>query len=171
MMMQMLAAGGMAVLTDGQRAADEDNPRGYFEYEPVKALATDSSWLRNARGKAVKVISALVAHLPPDVDFSLIWMSRKIDEVLASQRAMLERAGRPVSDREDQRLRELFLRHVEDVETLLDSRSRVTCLRVRYADAVSDPAAVAGRVNRFLGGALDAAKMAGAVDARLYRRR
>ncbi|MGK7933677.1 MAG: tetratricopeptide repeat protein, partial [Microcystaceae cyanobacterium] len=33
MMMQMLAAAGIPVMTDGVREADESNPKGYYEYE------------------------------------------------------------------------------------------------------------------------------------------
>ena len=36
LMMQMLSAGGLPALTDDLREADESNPRGYFEFEPVK---------------------------------------------------------------------------------------------------------------------------------------
>ena len=36
-MMQLLEAGGMPVMTDGQRGADVDNPRGYYEWEAIKA--------------------------------------------------------------------------------------------------------------------------------------
>jgi hypothetical protein len=55
LMMQMLAAGGMQVLTDGQRTADQHNPRGYFELGAVKHTRTNHSWLAQAEGKAVKV--------------------------------------------------------------------------------------------------------------------
>ena len=36
MMMKMLEAGGMQILTDNLRTADENNPKGYYEYERVK---------------------------------------------------------------------------------------------------------------------------------------
>jgi len=93
MMMQMLGAGGLAVLTDGKRGADADNPRGYYEYEAVKSLGQDASWLASAGGKAVKIVSALLIHLPDGFDYRVIFMRRPIAEVLASQRAMLDRLG------------------------------------------------------------------------------
>ena len=43
MIMQMLKAGGMELLTDEIRTPDEDNPRGYYEYEPVKKLNDNAS--------------------------------------------------------------------------------------------------------------------------------
>ena len=54
--MQMLHAGGVPVLTDSLRAADTDNPRGYLEFERVKQIKTDKSWLDDAAGKAVKIV-------------------------------------------------------------------------------------------------------------------
>src|SRR5437763_895686 len=99
-MMQMLQAGGLLPLTDGLRPADESNPRGYFEYEPVKRLRTDRSWLPQARGHAVKVIHLLLRELPLDgsLAYRIVFMRRPIEEVLASQHALLQRAGKPAAD-------------------------------------------------------------------------
>ena len=60
MMMQMLDRGGLDVLADGVRVADEDNPRGYYEFEPVKRTKQDDSWLTQAAGKAVKMVHLLL---------------------------------------------------------------------------------------------------------------
>src|SRR2546428_1479705 len=93
MMMRMLDAGGLPVLVDNIRKADDDNPYGYYEFEPVKRLSSDSSWLREARGKAFKMVYALLYELPKDYDYRVIVMQRKMDEIIASQRAMLCRQG------------------------------------------------------------------------------
>src|SRR3990167_393038 len=85
LMMQMLRAGGMSLLIDDQRPADADNPHGYWEYEPVKRLQHDNSWLPQAEGKAVKVVSALLQYLPPRHTYKIIVMHRPMQEVLASQ--------------------------------------------------------------------------------------
>ncbi len=45
MMMKILEAGGLEILTDNQRTADDDNPKGYNEFEKVKDLEIDQSWL------------------------------------------------------------------------------------------------------------------------------
>jgi hypothetical protein len=171
MMMQMLAAGGEPILSDGRRAPDDDNPRGYLEYEPVKALASGARWIAAARGKALKVVSALLAHLPDDETYRIIFMKRPIDEVLASQRAMLARAGRTPAPDRDARLRELFLRHLEEVDTWLRSRPSITSVEIHYGEAVSAADRVAGRVNRFLGGHLDVERMAACVSSNLHRQR
>ena len=86
MMMMMLQTGGMAVLTDSIRQADDDNPRGYYEFECVKEIEHDKEWLPLAQGKAVKMISVLLRHLPDEYQYEVIFMRRKMEEILASQR-------------------------------------------------------------------------------------
>ena len=96
----MLEAGGLAILTDGERAADVDNPKGYYELERVKNLEkeTDKSYLRAARGKVLKVISFLIKDLPDDNDYRVLFMRRDLDEVLASQHKMIDRLESADSD-------------------------------------------------------------------------
>jgi hypothetical protein len=174
MMMQMLAAGGVPILTDERRSADADNPRGYYEFERVKALASDASWMPEARGKAVKVVSSLLPFLPEsprNCTYALVFMERDIDAVLASQRAMLARNGRTANADADARLRELFARHLAEVDPLLARHPGLSKLRVRYEDAVEAPTMTAERVNTFLGGHLDVVGMARSVDPTLRRQR
>jgi hypothetical protein len=171
MMMQMLGAGGLAVLTDGKRGADADNPRGYYEYEAVKSLAQDASWLASARGKAVKIVSALLIHLPDEFDYRVIFMRRPIAEVLASQSAMLDRLGHAGPRGDDARLADLFARHLDEVDALLRRRPEIVCLDVDYPAVVDSPLRVAEAVSAFLDGALDPARMAAAVSPELHRQR
>lgn len=63
-MMQMLAAGGMPILTDNERKPDADNPRGYCEWEPAKLLPVQPERIDEAEGKAVKVITQLLMSIP-----------------------------------------------------------------------------------------------------------
>lgn len=165
--MQMLVAGGVDVLTDGERTADEDNPCGYLELERVKQIAQDSSWLAQARGKAVKVISQLVYHLPPTEQYRMLLMQRDLEEILASQEKMLERVGRPMMPRE--RLRAAFEGQIARFDEWLQRQPHVAVLRIEYSALVGDTQAQAARINEFLGGALNDAAMATAVDPGLYR--
>jgi hypothetical protein len=171
MMMKMLETGGLTVLTDHVRTADEDNPKGYYEFERVKQIEEDKAWLEEARGKVVKMIAALLKHLPPDYDYRVIFMRRKLDEVLASQRQMLVRRGEPTDAISDERMANLFGRHVKQVEAWLAEQPNVEVLYVDYGQALADPASQAQRVNRFLDGGLDEAAMARVVDPDLYRQR
>src|SRR5437764_1475845 len=85
LMMQMLDNGGIEVLTDGVRAADTDNPRGYYELEKVKRLKQDASWLPQARGKVFKMVSQLLYDLPASEAYRVLFMERDFDEMLRSQ--------------------------------------------------------------------------------------
>lgn len=170
LMMRMLAAGGMDVVTDGERSADEDNPRGYFELEAVKRTDADASWLVDARGKAVKVISALLVDLPPGHLYRVIFMRRRLDEVLASQKVMLERRGEPQAS-PDAEMKELLASHVAAVERTLRAGAHFQTLYVSYNRLLEEPGAQIARLNGFLSGALDPDKMLAAVEPGLYRQR
>ncbi len=172
MAMKMLAAGGLAVVADGMRIADEDNPRGYFEDERVKALAeaADKRWLRAARGRAVKVISYLLKDLPTDNNYKVIFLRRDLTEVLASQGKMLDRRNEK-SDTAEAQMIELFQGHLWRVDYLFKHAAHLERLELAYAEVVAEPRRAAERMNAFLGGRLDVEKMVAAVDPRLYRNR
>lgn len=171
LMMQMVARGGIDPLTDEIRAADADNPRGYYELEAVKDTG-DFSWIDRARGRAVKVISQLLLELPEGVPAKVVFMRRRLDEVLVSQRKMLERRGEPLpGDGDDAAMKEIFAAHVEEVETFLRGRDDIDVLFVSYNRLLADPARQAARVAGFLGGDLDTDAMVAAVDPDLYRNR
>lgn len=171
LMMQMLAAGGVRVLTDDLRTADEANPRGYFEFEPVKRLQIDKSWLSQARGRGLKVIHFLLRELPTDGRFSyrVIFMRRPIEEILASQRVMLERQGKAGAD--EAALAKIYQSQLLQVEEWLAAQPTFSFRSVDYHRALGNPLDVAEEINVFLGGDLDVAAMAGAVDATLYRQK
>lgn len=172
MMMRMLEAGGMPVLVDNRRQADIDNPRGYYEFERVKALREgDKDWLEDANGKAVKVISALLEHLPSQFQYKVIFMVRRMEEILASQRKMLARRQEPAGEISDEQMARLFDKHLRKTEAWLASQSNVSVLEVDYNALVADPHAHAQRLQRFLGGVLDPERMAAVVEPELYRNR
>jgi hypothetical protein len=173
-MMQALAAAGVPPLTDAARAADASNPRGYLELEAVKRLKSDRSWLPDALGKAVKVIHLLLPELAAatgegDYRFRVIMMRRPVEEIIASQRAMLARQGKAGASLPDAQLGKLFIDQLERVERWLAGRSEFQVCTVNYPALVADPAAEAARINAFLGGSLDEAAIESAVDPALYR--
>jgi hypothetical protein len=169
LMMQILDAGGIQVVTDSVRAADTDNPRGYHEFERVKKLKQDASWLPEIRGKAVKMVSQLLYDLPATETYRIIFMEREYDEVLASQEKMLARLGQPAAPREE--IIRAYTLHLTRLQSWLAEQRHMAVLHVPYADLVADPVAEARRVNGFLGGRLNVAAAAGAVDPTLYRNR
>lgn len=173
MAMQMLAAAGVSAVTDGVREAGEDNPKGYFEDERVKDLhkdAEDRGWLREARGKAVKIISFLLKDLPETNNYKVIFMRRDLPEVLASQQKMLDRRGE-ANEIEDEKMLELWQDHLWKVNYLLKHADHLDALEVPYKDVVANPLEQARRMQDFLGLPLDPEQMAGAVDEKLYRNR
>jgi hypothetical protein len=172
MMMRMLAVGGLPPLTDEIRSADSDNPEGYYEFERVKQLDKgDTAWLPEARGKVVKVISALLRHLPAGYDYRILFMRRSTEEILASQTKMLLRRGEPVDRVSDKELAALYEKHLQQVYAWLESQPNVAVLDVCYNRLVEQPKLELVAVNRFLGGNLDVEKMSRVVDPRLYRNR
>jgi hypothetical protein len=172
MMMQMLSAGGIETLTDDLRTADESNPQGYYELERVRTLEEheDFFWLKDARGKAVKIIAFLLRYLPEDFNYKVVFMHRDLDEVLASQAKMLALRGEP-SETDDARMRELFQSHLATTKRLLTGRARFEVLDISYHEVLENAAEHAERVNRFAGGQLDVERMAAVVDPQLHRSR
>ena len=173
MVMQMLAAGGLPVLSDGLRAADDDNPLGYFEYEPVKHLHENADWLSGAQGHAVKVVAPLLPYLPRDHDYCIIFIERNVDEVLASQIQMMARRGEKVSEAPARRprLKEAYTRQVQSLKTTLALRPRTRVLFLNHAGVLHDPQATAGALAAFLGAPLNTQAMAAQVKSDLYRQR
>jgi hypothetical protein len=172
MAMKMLEAGGMELVVDNIRTADEDNPKGYYEDERVKDLAEmeEKAWLRDARGKVIKVVSSLLNYLPSTNSYKVVFMLRNLHEVLASQTKMLDRRNED-SHTEDEELLAMYESHLEKVQFQLRFRSNFEALYVDYASVVAEPAREAQRIAEFVGGGLDAKRMAGAVDGSLYRNR
>ena len=172
LMMQMLEAAGLDIMSDGIREADEGNLQGYYEVERVKDLESeeDTSWLREARGKAIKIISFLLRYLPERFDYRVIFMHRNLAEVLDSQARLLALRGES-SDTEDSQMRELFEDHLSGTRRMLEVRPCFEVLDVSFNDILADSSREAERVNRFLGGRLDVERMAAVVRPKLYRSR
>jgi hypothetical protein len=174
MAMSMLQAGGLEVVTDGLRQADESNPKGYYELEAVKELdkQADGRWLKEARGKAVKIISFLLTFLPEEHDYRVVFMQRDLDEVLASQNKMLVQRGEtPGTLDSDAQLRQHYEKHLASVHRFLSRRRCFSVLEVQYRAAIDRPREEAQRINAFLGGGLDVERMAAVRDPALYRNR
>jgi hypothetical protein len=170
LMMRMLAAGGLTVVTDGVRIADQDNPFGYFELERVRSLATDSAWLSAARNQVVKVISPLVPLLPREFKYQVLFMRRDLDEILASQARMLEHRGESGPAADAQQLKAEVAAHLGLIEHLLASEPFET-LDVSYQELLHAPEAPVHAIARFLGKKLDETAMRACIEPGLYRNR
>jgi len=171
LMMQMLAAGGLPVLSDGERKADTDNPKGYLEWERVKQVPKNPALIADAEGKVVKVISQLLLSLPPDHEYRVIFMQRPLPEVMKSQDEMLRRRGTFDPSVDNSEVESAFLSHLNKVNSWLNGKPNVKVCRVHYHNVLREPRQTAEKVAQFLGVALDVDAMAQQVDGTLYRQR
>jgi len=172
MMMKMLAAGGMPILTDHIRTADDDNPGGYYEFEPVKGLIDGKSdWLSQATGKAVKVIATLLTYLPDSYTYQVVFIQRAMPEILASQRKMLLARGKDPDAVSDEDMSRIFNAHLQKVTTWMQKQPNLTCLMIDYNTMLANPHPHVEEVGKFFNGTLDISKMAQVIDPNLYRHR
>jgi hypothetical protein len=171
LVMQMLYAGGLPVLSDGQRAADTDNPRGYFEWERIKALPREPRAVAEAEGRAVKVISSLLLSLPPGQEYRVIFMLRPLDEVLASQAVMLQNRGTEGPKLAPAAMLAALQAHLAQVNAWLRSRPDLAVLKLNFHGLLADPRGQAESMARFFGLPLDVEAMARQVDPSLHRQR
>lgn len=171
MMMQMLEAGGIPTLRDNIREADEDNPRGYYEFELVKQISRDQTWLKEARGKAVKMVSALLTQLPNGYNYKVIFMRRQMEEILASQKIMLGRRKQPADKISDQQMAALFQKHLGEIQKWIAEQPNIDVLYLSYNEMMRDPVGQVGRIDQFLVRSLSKEQMVSVVDRALYRER
>ena len=172
MMMRMLEAGGLTVYIDNQRVADDDNPQGYYEFERVKQLDKgDTQWVKDARGKVVKVISALLEYLPTENQYHVLFMHRHINEILSSQHKMLTRRDEEDGGISDEEMANLYQKHLAAIDEWLKTQPNFTVLNVDYNQLLANPEPQTQTINQFLGGSLDKEKMAAVVNPDLYRNR
>jgi hypothetical protein len=170
MMMKMLQEAGFEILTDGIRTADEDNPKGYYEYEKVKNLHNDSTWMYQAEGKVIKVISMQLFHLPPLYQYNVVFMERKIEEIIQSQNAMIKRRHQePAAD--DSTIHKLFTKHLACVSSWLDQQKNISTCKISFNKMLTAPEEEIERLNIFLGGHLDKVRLFQVIDKSLYRKK
>ncbi len=172
LLMQMLEAGGLPIQTDGIRQADPNNPLGFFEWEPIKRVPQEPELLDEPglEGKGIKIISALLPHLPPPHRYRVLFMMRPIAEVAQSQIRMLERGGEsPEIEREA--LERQLLAHRHSCLQYIDRAPNFEVLRVPFRRLFEDAPQVVGEIEKFIGSEQLplAERMLSVIDSRLYR--
>jgi hypothetical protein len=171
LMMQMLVAGGMTALTDGERQADPDNPRGYYEWENIKLLPREPACIAEAEGKVVKVISQLLFALPAGREYEVIFMQRPLAEVVASQTEMILRRGTTGAALAPAALIAGLGAHLNQVNAWLKDKTNISVCRVEHHDVLREPLRTAESIQHFLQCTLDTVAMSQQIDASLYRQR
>ncbi len=173
MMMMMIEAAGITPLIDGVRTADDDNPKGYYEFERVKKIKDDTAWLEDAKGKVVKMISQLLLDLPDGYAYRIIFMRRAIGEILASQKQMLIRRGtfKEGGGVGDDQMGEMLCKHVDVVLAKVAGMADAELIEVDYNALLTGETESIERINALLGGDLNTGAMAAVIDKSLYRQR
>jgi hypothetical protein len=171
LMMQMLVAGGMTPLADGERQPDPDNPRGYLEWERIKQLPNDPGCIAEAEGKVVKTISKLLLSLPAGHEYRIVFMQRPLPEVLASQDQMLKRRGTYKDGVDPAIITAAFEKHLRDVNAWFEGKPYVKTFRAPYHEVLNNSEKIAEQLAEFLEVALNVDAMIQEVDPSLYRNR
>jgi ElaB/YqjD/DUF883 family membrane-anchored ribosome-binding protein len=170
MMMQILEKGGLEIMTDNIRKADSDNPRGYYEFEKVKEVDKDTSWLADCRGKVVKMVSMLLFDLPDNQKYRVVFLERNMDEILASQKKMLERLNKE-DGTTDEEIRTGYMKHLTKIRNWLQNKKNFQVLYISYNDIIKEPDVYIRQLNKFFNKRLDEGEMLKVVDKSLYRQR
>ena len=175
LMMQMLEAGGVRTLTDGERIADVDNPKGYYEWEPIKQIGKKPEVLdeEGLDGRAIKCISMLLQQMPIKHSYKVIFMTRPIEEVVISQSAMVNRLATKGAELDAEQLQRGLTAHRNEIRNWLKRAPHMEFIEVDYPTLVRDPQTVIASVVEFLGSDRlpNTKKMATVIDASLYRRK
>lgn len=169
--MKMLEAGGLSVLADGIRSADEDNPNGYYEYEAVKKTRQNPAWLEDAGDKAVKMVYLLLYDLPPNYEYRVIFMRRDLEEVVKSQDIMLQRQGQASGEEARSNWASIFRTELRQLRQWIDRQRNFRLLDVNYNELLGDPVPVLSAIQSFLDDRVDAEAMLNVIDPSLYRNR
>ena len=167
LMMQMLDKGGLNILTDGKREADDSNPKGFYEYEPVMSIHKDNSWLKKAQENVVKVVAPLLKHLDTNYRYKVIFMTRDLNEVVASQQKMIGKDPKtyPVQ------LINNYKNLINSVETWHHDQPGVELLEINYKDVLESPEKILDTLEDFIGISLNKLEASNCVDKSLYRNR
>lgn len=171
LMMQMLAAGGLEPLTDGRRAADPSNPRGYFEWEKAKSLPQNPGCISEAEGKVAKVVSTLLNSLPNTFEYRVVFMERSLAEVVASQSAMIRRLGTQAPALPPEAMERALESHLKQVKASLRLRPEMHVCWIAHREVIQNTQCISETLQRFLGVPLNLPAMAAQVDRSLYRER
>ena len=122
-------------------------------------------------GTAIKVISFLLDHLPLTLHYKILFIQRPMEEILSSQKKMLDRLEQPTDSVTDELLAQKFESHLRKVKKWLGTQKNMECLYLDYHRLLKNPRSGAEAIQEFLQQSLDIESMAAAVDPALYRNR
>ena len=169
MMMQVLEAAGIKIHTDNERVADDSNPKGYNEYEPVKHLHKQNKWLQEVESKGIKIVMPHIFKLPPRHTYKVIHIERKLDDVLMSQELMKERLNPAYKTTFNFSLYTSFTQELEKLDQWVNHFQNVERLKLNYDQVIAEPLIAAEKVKLFVNSKNDIKAIAQAIDPELKR--
>ena len=163
LMMQMLQAGGISIIYDNKRPADEHNPYGYYELEKVKRLEQDNSWIEKCTGKALKILYHLLKYLPETTHYKIIFMQRNLKDVVISQDKMLESYSKAVLS-DNAKVMTLFEEERKQIISWIENKSNMDVLYIEFSDVLADQKKVVLQLSDFLGSNLELQSMQAVIN-------
>ena len=170
MLMKILEKGKITPFIDNIRIADSDNPEGYYEFDPVKKLKDDNSWLFKCKGHSVKIVSPLIENIPLNLNYKVIFIDRDMEEILASQNKMLSNRGE-VTDIDDTIMSSYYESHLVSIKEWLSSQSNIDILYISYNATIENPEKTVKQISNFLNIQEGLEQMTNVVMPNLYRNR
>lgn len=134
-----------------------------------KLLKEDRTVLQQAGGEAVKVVLPLLPHLPAGQQYHVLFIGRILEEIFASQKAMLDRHAATAQD--PAALRPAHERLLRQNRQRLTTNPKTRTLRLAHRWVVQHPLAAAQSIAEFLGRPMNVEAMAAMVDPQLHRQR
>jgi hypothetical protein len=169
LMMQILQSLNVELFTDQKRTADSSNPKGYFEHELVKTLEHDASWLYEAKGKALKIVSPLLIYLPLNINFKIIFMIRNYDEIIQSQKKMLNEDEKEDSLTKSEMLKKIFDKDIKQAKNWIKKNPDCEALYISYKKLIEHPDSEIKKIAEFLEIHTELKNAISVVDKNLYR--
>jgi len=162
MMMQILQAGGIDLVVDKKRPADLHNPYGYFEFEKVKNLEQDNSWITDCHGKAIKILFHLLQFLPEEISYKILFMMRDLDDVINSQNKMLQSYNSNLQNND--KIRSIFENEIIQTKQWLKNQRNMDGLFVNYDEVIENRVKSILRISDFLDRKLNRQKMISVIN-------
>jgi len=166
LMMQIMERTSLPILSDSHREKDINNPEGYYELEAVKGIVKNNSFLKDAEGKVVKIVTPLPLFLDKTLNYRVLFMRRDLEEILHSQEKML---GKDQSS-EREKFKTIYELHLKKTYQFFVSNN-IPYLDISYKELIQNPENELEKIIAFLEIDANWQDLASAVNPSLYRNR
>lgn len=144
LLMKMLHRGGIEPLCDPASLG-----HGY-ELDYTLLLPKDTSWVEQARGKAIKILDPHVLRLPMDRPYRFVLLTRDFKQQAKSHVKFLKAIGAEVNRSAVPLIEKSLRADLPRVIDLLNSYPDSAALSLTFEGVISDPLGSAQRLDDFL---------------------